>query len=77
MGIMDFLDAKFEKMDEKKQEREAHKPIKVVVTDVNISILNLAGLMIKACIAAIPAAIIIALFYFVFGGILLAYFSAR
>ena len=41
------------------------RPIRVVVTNLDISFGNMLGLMIKMAVAAVPAAIIMAIVYIV------------
>lgn len=48
---------------------------RVTVVDLDISFLNMVGLFIKAAIAIIPAAIIVAVLYYVALGVLAGVFS--
>jgi hypothetical protein len=50
---------------------ERTKPSEIVITDVKIPMRSLIVLMVTLAIAAIPAAIIIAILYFVAAGIFL------
>lgn len=53
--------------EEQKKQSELHK---VVITKVDIPFGNLLDLMIKVGIASIPAAIIVALVYYIFVSVL-------
>lgn len=46
------------------QSNEDDRPLRVVVTDVDISLGNLINLLVKLSLAVIPAAIITAFFFF-------------
>lgn len=74
MGLMDYFDTKIDNWDDKQQEKVKKGPVQVTVTDINVSFLNLTALLIKVSLAALPAAIIVGVMYWLFWGFFRVFF---
>lgn len=48
----------------------------IIISGVNVGFLDLMWLMVKLAIAAVPAMIIVAIFWFLFGSVLIGIFGA-